>query len=150
MLKTSYSHLNTIQKGYFGEAYAKMAFTLEGFEVYSTEYDDRGIDFVVRNTSGKFFSIQAKSFGDNVNPFIYADKFQCSDDFIFCAVHLSEGQQASVYVACGNEWEDEDLTCLHHNPGGGKSGPYYEMRFAHSYVEQLKQFAFHKYTERIR
>jgi len=53
VLKTSYKRLNNIQKGSFAEAYAKMAFTLEGFEVYTSEYDDRGVDFVVRNNDGE-------------------------------------------------------------------------------------------------
>jgi len=61
MLQTSYTHLNNIQKGCFAEAYAKMAFTLEAFEVYDTEYDDRGIDFITRWPSGPFLSVQVKA-----------------------------------------------------------------------------------------
>lgn len=76
MLPKHYSHLNVIQKGVFGEAFAKMAFTLVAFEVYSSEYDDRGIDFVVRSPKGSFYSLQVKecncpsgaSFGGLGNP----------------------------------------------------------------------------------
>ncbi|WP_182866630.1 DUF4365 domain-containing protein [Rhodopirellula sp. JC639] len=102
-MKTTYQHLNTIQKGSFGEAYAKMAFTLEGFEVYDSEYDDRGVDFVVRSRSGKFFSVQVKSTDPTSNPFVKADKFISSSDYLLCAVRLTEGQQPAIYLARGSE-----------------------------------------------
>src|SRR5205823_7409877 len=101
MLKTSYKHLNTVQKGSFAEAYSKMAFTLEGFEVYTTEYDDRGIDFVIRNEEGKFFCVQVKAVGESANPFVYADKFEATSDFLVCVVRLVEGEMPEIYLACG-------------------------------------------------
>src|SRR5206468_5647512 len=107
MLKTSYKHLNRIQKGSFAEAYAKMAFTLEGFEVYTTEYDDRGIDFVIRNNEGRYFSVQVKATGGAVSPFIYAEKFEASSDFLLCAVRLVEGKMPEIYLARGTDWNEE-------------------------------------------
>src|SRR5438034_3501282 len=129
MLKTSYKHLNNIQKGSFAEAYAKMAFTLEGFEVYTTEYDDRGIDFVIRNKEGRFFSVQVKATGGSASPFIYAEKFEASPDFLLCAVRLVEGEMPELYLARGTDW-DAEKGCLHINPGGGDAGAYYELRFS--------------------
>jgi len=149
MLKTTYQHLNTVQKGSFGEAFSKMAFTLEGFEVYASEYDDRGIDFIVRNSSGKYFSVQVKATDQSSNPFIKKDKFQVTDDFIFCAVRIIEGEPPVLYIARGSDWE-QGIDCLNYNPNGGAIGPYYEIRFAGKYQEQLAQFEFRTYVERIR
>ena len=149
MLKNTYKHLNKIQKGSFGEAYSKMAFTLEGFEVYNSEYDDRGIDFIVRNKSGRYFSVQVKSTDDSSNPFINKDKFQVTDDFLFCAVRLIEGKPPALYIARGSDWHS-NIECLNYNPKGGASGPYYEMRFSGKYTDQLAQFEFRKYVEIIR
>ena len=106
MLRTSYNHLNTVQKGSLGEAFSKMAFTLEGFEVYDAEYDDRGIDFVVRNSSGQFLSVQVKATDKSVNPFIKEDKFCQDDDFIFCAVRLIEGEPPALFLARGSDWQN--------------------------------------------
>lgn len=149
MLKTTYKHLNTVQKGSFGEAFAKMAFTLEGLEVYTTEYDDRGVDFVIRNKSGKFFSVQVKTTDASSNPFIKSEKFQVSDDFIFCAVRIVEGKLPIIYIAKGSDWEAEN-ECLHYNPDGGSSGAYYEIRFANKYEDQLKKMEFINYIRCIR
>ena len=101
MLRTTYNHLNTVQKGSLGEAFSKMAFTLEGFEVYDSEYDDRGIDFVVRNSSGRFLSVQVKATDKTANPFIKEDKFSDADDFVFCAVRLIDGESPALFLARG-------------------------------------------------
>ena len=148
MLKTSYKHLNTIQKGSFAEAYAKMAFTLEGFEVYTTEYDDRGIDFVIRNSQGNFYSVQVKSTGETVNPFVYADKFESSPEFLVCVVRLIEGESPQLYLTRGSDWQEE-TDCLHFNPGGGDSGAYYEVRFANRYLEAFERHKFGKYVRGV-
>ena len=149
MLKTSYKHLNTVQKGSFAEAYAKMAFTLEGFEVYTTEYDDRGVDFVIRNNDGIYFSVQVKAAGESVNPFVYAEKFHVSQDFLLCAIRLIEGDVPEIYLAAGTDW-DEEKECPHFNPGGGNAGAYYELRFAKRYSGSLKRHRFENYVQHLR
>src|SRR5207249_4897930 len=141
MLKTSYKHLNRIQKGSYAEAFAKMAFTLEGFEVYTSEYDDRGIDFVIRNENGKYFRVQVKATGKSVNPSVYADKFEVASDFLFCAVRLIEGMMPEIYLACGSDWNDTK-EFLHFNPGGGSAGAYFEMRFSQKYADSLERHRF--------
>jgi hypothetical protein len=149
MLKTSYKHLNTIQKGSFAEAYAKMAFTLEGFEVYTAEYDDRGVDFVIRNDKGRYFSVQVKATGKSASPFIYAERFEMSPEFLLCAVRLVEAEIPKLYLACGTDW-NEGKECLHFNPSGGNAGAYYEMRFSKKFSESLERHRFENYVQRLR
>lgn len=151
MLRTSYKHLNNIQKGWFGATYSKLAFTLEGFEVYSSEYDDRGVDFVIRNKSGQFFSVQVKTtIDDTANPFIKKDKFHSCENFIFCAVRIIEGMKPTLYITRGSDWNSNKYECLNYNPNGGGHGPYYEICFASKYKDQLKDFEFQTYIERMR
>ena len=40
--------LNSMQLGRYAEYFVKMEFTRHGFDVYTAEVDDKGIDFVVR------------------------------------------------------------------------------------------------------
>ncbi len=40
--------LNHLQLGRYAEYFVKMEFTRHGFDVYSAEVDDKGIDLVVR------------------------------------------------------------------------------------------------------
>ena len=53
--------LNKNQLGRYGEYFVKMEFTRLGLDVYSPEVDDKGIDCIVRTSTGRFFEIQVKS-----------------------------------------------------------------------------------------
>jgi len=45
-----YDQLSHLQVGRICEYWVKMFLTLENFDVYTSEVDDKGIDFVVRST----------------------------------------------------------------------------------------------------
>ena len=55
-----WTKLNSLQVGKYAEYFAKMEFASYGLEVYTTEVDDRGIDFIVKNKNGRFCEIQVK------------------------------------------------------------------------------------------
>lgn len=61
MPNTKWSELSNLQLGRYGEYFAKMEFASYGLDVYTSEVDDHGIDFVVKNKLGKFFEIQVKA-----------------------------------------------------------------------------------------
>lgn len=46
--------------GAYGEYYAKTKFASYGYDVFTSEVDDHGIDFVVKGKKG-YFAIQVKS-----------------------------------------------------------------------------------------
>lgn len=80
---TNSNHLQKLPFGKYGEYFAKMEFIKHGFDVYSTEVDDKGIDFVVRKKLGekelsKFFEIQVKSINKDKNkyPFMLKKVFR--------------------------------------------------------------------------
>jgi len=53
--------LNHLQIGRYAEYLIKMELTAYGCDVYTSEVDDRGIDFVVRKDSNTYYDIQVKS-----------------------------------------------------------------------------------------
>jgi hypothetical protein len=65
MERFAWSKLNGLQIGKYAEYYVKMEFTQHGFDVYSSEVDDRGIDFVVRKERRRnlanYYDVQVKS-----------------------------------------------------------------------------------------
>lgn len=56
-----WSALTTQQLGRYGEYIAKMEFARLGFDIYSPEVDDKGIDFVLRCGVDAFYDVQVKS-----------------------------------------------------------------------------------------
>ena len=49
--------------------------TMYGFEVYTTEVDDRCIDFIARRPGGPFIEVQVKSFRESGYVYIEESKF---------------------------------------------------------------------------
>jgi len=62
MQRYDWARLNQLQVGRYAEYFTKMEFTLYGYEVYTSEVDDRCVDFVVRRDGGQFYDVQVKSF----------------------------------------------------------------------------------------
>jgi hypothetical protein len=61
MEKYDWAHLTRLQVGRYAEHFVKMEFALHGFDVYTTEVDDRCVDFVVRHRDRPFYDVQVKS-----------------------------------------------------------------------------------------
>lgn len=62
MPRMKWDKLNQRQLGQYGEYYAKMEFASYGYDVYTSEVDDHGVDFVARGiVTGTFYEVQVKS-----------------------------------------------------------------------------------------
>lgn len=53
--------LNHLQWGRYAEYYAKMEFASYGLDVYTSEVDDHGIDFIAKTKNGNFLEVQVKA-----------------------------------------------------------------------------------------
>lgn len=64
MPNMNWFQLNHLQLGRYAEYYAKMEFTSYGFEVYTSEVDDHGVDFVAKYPgTSTYYEIQVKGSG---------------------------------------------------------------------------------------
>jgi hypothetical protein len=54
----AWSRLTKLQVGKYAEYYVKMEFALLGFDVYTAEVDDKGIDFVIRREPDRYYDVQ--------------------------------------------------------------------------------------------
>ena len=61
MPNLNWSKLNHMQLGRYAEYYAKMEFTSYGYDVYTSEVDDHGVDFIAKNPTGHFWEVQVKA-----------------------------------------------------------------------------------------
>ncbi|MGB7326518.1 MAG: hypothetical protein WBD31_16710 [Rubripirellula sp.] len=94
MERYNWSRLNALQVGRFAEYFAKMEFALYGYEVFTSEVDDRGIDFIIRK-DGRFCEVQVKSIRGFNYVFFPKDKFPASR--LAAVVVLHEGQSPEFY-----------------------------------------------------
>jgi len=144
----AWSKLNNQQVGAYAEYYFKMEFTMAGFQVYSTEVDDRGIDFVARHEMGPFREIQVKSARlDSQKPtsyvFMQKTKFALRDDLLLALALFYEGREPELFLVPSVRWRSPDQI-FSDRPYGGtlKSKPEWGLSITRKNLLSLSEFAF--------
>jgi hypothetical protein len=117
-----WSHLNNQQIGKYAEYFVKMEFTMHGWEVYTTEVDDRGIDFVARKRGG-FFEVQVKSIRDCNYIFLQKDKFSPKEGLLAAVVVFTEELPPSLYLIPSLAWLTTSALLCSRDYEGQKSKP---------------------------
>lgn len=151
----AWSKLNKQQVGAYAEYYFKMEFTMAGFQVYSTEVDDRGIDFVVRHETGPFRQIQVKSARiDALEPsayvFMQKAKFALQSDLLLALALFYEGQEPELFLVPAERWLTPDSVFCDRPYGGNlKSKPEWGLSISRRAMPLLSDFKFDQTIERL-
>jgi hypothetical protein len=97
-----WSKLNSLQLGKYAEYLTKMEFVGLGCDVFSSEVDDHGIDFVVRTRQGSHFDVQVKSFRAKAGqtPYIYLpkDKFVINPSLLLAVVQFLQAEPPKLFL----------------------------------------------------
>lgn len=137
-----WSNLNHLQLGRYAEYFTKMAFTLQGFDVYTAEVDDRGIDFVVRRSSQRYYAVQVKSVRGWQYIFFRKDKFEISNDMLAVIVLFTDAETPQLYLIPSTAWREPNALLVSHDYAGKKSPPEWGLNLSHKNLPLLTQFAF--------
>jgi hypothetical protein len=128
-----WSELNNLQLGRYGEYFAKMEFASYGLDVYTLEVDDHGIDFVVKNASGKFFEIQVKSIHLDKTGYVFMrkDKFSIEQsNLLLMLLIFEEGMFPKSYLIPSKEWAIQNDLFRYRQYEGLKSKPEYGLNIS--------------------
>ena len=117
-----WSRLNHLQRGRYAEYYAKMEFTSYGYEVYTSEVDDHGVDFVVKEpSSNKFLEVQVKSLMDNGYIFISESKMPTlSESRLICYIRFEDTKEPRIFIIPSTVWNAPNEVFVYRkydNPG---------------------------------
>lgn len=118
-----WSHLNRQQLGAYAEYFIKMHFTMAGFQVYGTEVDDRGIDFVARYEKGAFMEVQVKSLRRKGYVFMEKTKFEPDPHLHLALAIFDEGNPPELYLIPSQRWLNSDHVFVSRDYEGKKSEP---------------------------
>lgn len=139
MEKNNWKKLNHFQIGKFGEYFTKMEFTKEGFDVYTTEIDDKGIDFVVRKNEKEYFDIQVKSVRNNNYIFVRKDIFKPRKNLLLCVVLFQQGEDPVLLLMPSLDWvELKHKFLLERNYEGKCSSPEWGINITKSNLDEIK------------
>ena len=149
MKKYEWNSLNKLQLGKYAEYFVKMEFTQHGFEVYSSEVDDRGIDFIVRKDHSTYYDIQVKSIRNNGYVFFPKKTFTLRKNLIAALIIFIESQRPQLYLLPSLSWKKPDRLLRDHQYVGKKSNPEWGLNLSQRNIPLLTRFKFEDVVESL-
>ena len=141
-MRYDWKKLNNQQIGAFGEYYVKMELTMYGFQIYSTEIDDRGIDFVAKYESGPFLSFQVKSIRSATYVFVHKDKFELSPNWFLALTLLHQGREPEIFLIPSKRWMSPNSLFVDRDYEGKKSKPEWGLNLSKKNRALLEEYSF--------
>lgn len=149
MEKYNWSKLSSIQLGRYAEYYAKMEFTLLGFDVYEPEVDDKGIDFIICKGEDNFYEIQVKSNFKGNYIFMQKDKFALRKNLYLVLVLFIQGNSPELYLIPSTAWLKPNELLVSHDYLGEKSKPEWGINLSKKNSLILSEYEFDKVAKTI-
>ena len=145
MPNTSWSKLNHMQLGKYAEYYAKMEFASYGFEVYTSEVDDHGVDFVVKKPGeSKFYEVQVKSVREYGYVYISKSKMpELTNSRLVCYLHFIDGKLPDIFVIPATAWEAPNAVLVDrkYDKPSQKSDPEWGINISQKNYSLLAKYA---------
>lgn len=140
-----WSKLNPLQLGRYAEYFAKMEFASYGLEVYSSEVDDHGVDFIIKDKKQRFCEIQVKSLRGTGYVFVPKTKFDITNKNLYLALLLfNTGQLPDVFLIPSAVWErpNDVFVDRKYDKEGQTSKPEYGINISQKNYWALECFNF--------
>lgn len=126
-----------------------MELTMYGFQVYSTEVDDRGIDFVTRHEKGEFMEIQVKSLRSTGYVFMQKEKFKIKKNLYLALGLLFDGQPPDLYLIPSETWSVPNSVFVSRDYEGLKSEKEWGINLSRKNMPDLECFRFERTVKHI-
>lgn len=151
MPRHCWKDLNKQQVGAYAEYFVKMELTMHRFQVYSTEVDDRGIDFVARRDAGPFIEIQVKSLRSMGYVFMQKTKFPIRQGTYLALCLFSEGKEPDLFLIPSSAWLAPNSTFVDRNYEGEEltSKPEWGVNVSKKNLTELSKYRFDSTVEVI-
>ena len=141
----SLSEMSKQKLGAYGEFYAKMEFASFGFDVFTSEVDDHGIDFVAKGKKG-FYEIQVKSVQSTTSTvYMEKKKFDINNkDLYLCLLIFKQDKLPDLYLIAASDWSYENalLKSRDYNKPGQTSPPEWGINISKRNMPLLDKYLF--------
>lgn len=136
--------MTPLQVGKYAEYFVKMELTKCGFDAYTSEVDDKGIDFVIcTEKPRRYYDVQVKSVRGFNYVFFRKEHFDLRDNLYAALVILVEGEQPGLYLVPSRAWDEPNQLFVSRDYGPPKkSTPEWGLNLSQKNYPLLKQFGF--------
>ncbi|QWU16249.1 hypothetical protein SAMN04487895_11490 [Paenibacillus sophorae] len=145
MPNKNWTVLNSLQLGRYAEYFAKMEFASYGLEVFTSEVDDRGIDFIVKNKAGSFLEIQVKSLRGTGYVLAQKSKFNINNPNLYMALLIfKNNMMPDFFLIPAKTWAVPNAVFVDrdYNKPGQTSKPEYGINISVKNYSTLQFFDF--------
>lgn len=153
MPNTNWYELSHLQLGRYAEYYAKMEFASYGYDVYTSEVDDHGVDFVAKSPDdGKYYEIQVKSIRNWGYVFIPKDKMKISSTRLVFLLRFTDGNLPDCYVVPATAWDSPNTLLVDRNyeKPGQTSKPEWGINLSKKNLSLLEPYREEKYFDHVK
>jgi hypothetical protein len=150
-MNNDWKKLNHLQLGKYGEYFAKMEFSKAGFDIYTSEVDDKGIDFIVRKNEDEHYDVQVKSVRNYNYVFMRKEVFKPRGNLLLALVLFEEDEPPTLCLVPSLEWENNlHIFFSEKDYKGKKSRPEWGLKISKSNVKEFKKlYDFDEQAERL-
>ena len=127
-MKKDWLGLNGPRLGRYAEYFSKMEFTKAGFDVFTSEVDDKGIDFVIRKNAKEYFDIQNKSLNFPRTNYVFMEKskFTPNNNLYLSLIIFEKDRDPIILLIPSLDWKNKNHSALvDRDYEGKKSKPEY-------------------------
>lgn len=142
--KYDWSRLNHLQVGKYAEYFAKMECVLHGFDVYSAEVDDKGIDFVIRKSSDRYYDVQVKSVRHFNYIFFQKSKFELRANMLAAVVFFIPNEAPNLFLIPSTVWLSPNACFVSRDYTDKKSKPEWGLYVTSKTYSMLAEYSFDK------
>nr|WP_050754072.1 hypothetical protein [Pseudobacteroides cellulosolvens] len=122
-----------------------MEFASYGFEVYTSEVDDHGIDFIAKNKKGNFLELQVKSIRQTNYVFIQKEKWNINNFHTYLILLIFEdGKMPEVFLISATAWRNPNELFCDKDYEGLKSKPEYGLNLSKKNMPLLVPYKIEK------
>lgn len=142
MPNTKWESLSGLQIGRYAEYYAKMEVASYGLEVYTSEVDDHGIDFIMKKqNSTNYYEVQVKSIRHNGYVYLTKDAWNIErTDLYLILLIFEEGSLPNIYLIPATAWKTPNEVFKDKDYIGLKSDPEYGLNLSLKWFYLLEQY----------
>jgi hypothetical protein len=138
----NWDRLNSLQIGKYAEYLAKMEFTSYGFDVFTSEVDDKGIDFIVKTNGKIFLEIQVKSVRNWNKVFLTKDKFDINNKNLYLVfMRFENNKMPDIFIIPASAWKEPNAVFKSNDFGPGfESKPEWGLLISKKNISTLEQY----------
>jgi hypothetical protein len=145
MPNTKWSMLNNLQIGRYAEYYAKMEFASYGFDVYTSEVDDHGIDFIAKTKNRRFLEVQVKSLRKAKTNYVFMQKTKWNinnPDLYLSLLLFEDDRLPEMYLIPATAWKTQNDLLCDKDYEDSKSKPEYGLNISEKNRSLLLTYKF--------